>query len=82
MPGMFTILSPELRCACTSNADYVHGPIKVTKDKTFHGKREAQLLSSLSLSLSLSTYLFLPFEKNPPSRNESFNPTHNWLKHL
>ncbi|KAJ5427023.1 hypothetical protein N7465_002093 [Penicillium sp. CMV-2018d] len=58
------MLSPELRY-------YVHGPIKVTKDKTFHGKREAQLLRSFS------SCLFLPFSIPLPERRP-FNPSRNW----
>ncbi|KAJ5705090.1 hypothetical protein N7455_005443 [Penicillium solitum] len=53
--------------------DYVHGPIKATKDKTFHGKREAQLLRSLSFS----SCLFLPFSIPLPERRP-LTPSHNW----
>lgn len=58
-------------CTCTYihpvDADYGHGPIKATKDKTSHGKREAQLFGFLSC---LSRFLSL--------KEQAFDPLHNW----
>lgn len=48
-----SLLSLELRCTCTIDADYVHGPIKATKDKISHGKREAQPFGFLSCLFSI-----------------------------